>query len=410
MTHDPSAPDRRRTLQWVAAALGAAGLGLGTRAGMATTVTGPGPGPGNSSLPPLPRGPGYGTDPDLLRDYRPGDLWPLTFDPQQRQVATALCDLVLPADERSPSASAVGVVDFLDEWVSAPYPHQQQDRVAVLACLDGLGQAARVAHGTPFPSLDARSQVALFAAHPEFHKLRGLICAGFYSTPEGARDLQYIGNNPSPRFDGPSPAVQRAAGLAPLANEGDETGWLRLFDGHSLDGWQASDAPGTFSVEHGEIVAHGPRSHLFYTGAVGGHDFRDFEFEAEVMARPGSNSGVYFHTRFQPVGWPAQGYEVQVNNSHADPKRTAGLYGIADNFVAPAADNQWFLLSIRVLGKHVTTQVNGRVICDYTEPEGVQRTPDFAGRLIGSGTFALQGHDPGSEVHFRNLRVRILPR
>jgi hypothetical protein len=101
---------------------------------------------------------------------------------------------------------------------------------------------------------------------------------------------------------------------------------------------------------------------------------------------------------------------VQVNNSHGDPSRTAGLYGIVDNPVVPAADNQWFLLSIRVAGKHITTRVNGRVVCDYTEPDDVQRPPQYAGRLVGSGTFALQGHDPGSEVHFRNLRVRFPPR
>ncbi|MFM2287795.1 MAG: hypothetical protein RL684_938 [Pseudomonadota bacterium] len=410
MAHDPVAPDRRRTLQWVAAALGAGGLGLGTRAGAAAGASGAAAAPGASGLPPLPRGPGYGTDPDLLRDYRPGDVWPLTFNARQREVAAVLCDLVIPADGRSPSASAVGVVGFIDEWVSAPYARQQADRVPVLDCLDALEQAAQAQHGGPYATLAAPAQVALFTQHAGFQKLRGLVCAGFYSTPEGARDLQYMGNSPSVQFAGPSPTVQRAAGYAPVADEAGEAGWISLFDGHTLEGWQASDAPGTFSVVHGELVAHGARSHLFYTGPVAGHEFRDFEFEAEVMTRPGANSGVYFHTRFQPTGWPSQGYEVQVNNSHADPKRTAGLYGVADNFVAPAADNQWFLLSIRVLGKRVTTQVNGRVICDYTEPEGVQRPPEFSGRLLGSGTFALQGHDPGSETHYRNLRVRLLPR
>jgi len=414
MGHDPVAPDRRRTLQWVASALGAGSLGLQARAnGMATTAGdghAPATGTHHGLLRPLPQGPGYGTDPELLRDYRPGDVWPLIFTERQRQIAAVLCDLVLPADERSPSASAVGVVGFLDEWVSAPYPRQQADRAAVIGCLDGLESAAQAAHGTPFLALEADAQLALFRQHPGFQKVRGLVAAGFYSTPEGARDLQFIGNNPSPQFAGPSPEVQRAAGLAPLAAEGTETGWISLFDGRTLDGWQASEAPGTFSVQHGEIVAHGPRSHLFYVGPVANHAFQDVEFEAEVMARPGSNSGVYFHTRYQQDGWPDRGYEVQVNNSHADPSRTAGLYGIVDNPAVPAADNQWFLLSIRVAGKHITTRVNGRVVCDYTEPENVQRPPQYAGRLVGSGTFALQGHDPGSEVRFRNLRVRFPPR
>ena len=55
------------------------------------------------------------------------------------------------------------------------------------------------------------------------------------------------------------------------------TGWHSLFDGKSLEGWRASDAPGTFSVRDGAIVVKGPRSHLFYVGPVRGHDFRDFE-------------------------------------------------------------------------------------------------------------------------------------
>ena len=405
--------DRRRSIQWVLAALGTGGLGLRTAAagsgsseGTATGMAGAAP----QRLAPLPKGPGYGTDPDLLRDYRPGDLWPLSFSAAHKRTAAAVCDLILPADERSPSASALGVVDFLDEWISAPYPDQKRDRGIVLTGLEALEAGALSAQGRAFAELDADAQLAIFEPLPCFARLRALTAAGFYSTPEGAHDLGFAGNKPSVHFAGPPPEVLRAAGLAPLVNEGDEAGWISLFDGQTLAGWQASDAPGTFSVAQGELIAHGPRSHLFYVGAVNQHDFRDFDFEAEILTRPHANSGVYFHTRFQAEGWPEQGYEVQVNNSHTDPSRTAGLYGIADNLVVPASDNQWFLLSIRVQGRQVVTRVNGRVICDYTEPEGVQRPPDYAGRLLGRGTFALQGHDPGSEIHYRNIRVRPLPR
>src|SRR5258707_582110 len=186
-------------------------------------------------------------------------------------------------------------------------------------------------------------------------------------------------------------------------------GWISLFDGKTLDGWKASDKPGTFSVENGEIVVHGERSHLFYLGDVHGHDFKNFEVKADVMARHGSNSGFYFHTAWQEAGWPDKGFEVQVNNSHKDPKRTAGLYDIVDNYEAPAKDDEWFTLYIKVEGKHVITKVNDKVIIDYTEPESYQPKPNHPGRKIDHGTFALQGHDPGSEVHFKNIFVKPLP-
>src|SRR4051812_8246801 len=95
-------------------------------------------------------------------------------------------------------------------------------------------------------------------------------------------------------------------------------GWQLLFNGVSLDGWKASDKPGTFSVANGQIVVRGPTSHLFYLGPVQHHDFTDFELRLDVMTYPGANSGVYFHTEWQEKGWPEKGYEVQVNNSHAD--------------------------------------------------------------------------------------------
>ena len=186
-------------------------------------------------------------------------------------------------------------------------------------------------------------------------------------------------------------------------------GWVSLFDGKSLAGWKVNEKPETFSVKDGEIVVRGDRAHLFYDGPVANHDFQNFEFKADIMAKKTANSGVYFHTAFQPDGWPAKGYEVQVNNTHGDPKKTAGLYGIKDNFEAPAKDDEWFTLSIKVEGKRVVTKVNNKVITDYTEEENAKREGQFAQRLISRGTFALQGHDPGSEVHFKNIFVKVLP-
>jgi hypothetical protein len=200
-----------------------------------------------------------------------------------------------------------------------------------------------------------------------------------------------------------------ALALPVFAADSDPGGWQTLFDGKSLDGWQASEKPGTFSVENGELIVHGQRSHLFYVGPVHNHDWTNFEIKADIMAKHGANSGVYFHTEFQQEGWPEKGYEVQVNNTHADPKKTAGLYAVKDNFDKVADDDVWFTMSIKVEGKHVVTKVNDKVVTDYTEEQPPQRTPDHQLRFLSHGTFALQGHDPGSEVHYKNIMVRALP-
>ncbi len=186
-------------------------------------------------------------------------------------------------------------------------------------------------------------------------------------------------------------------------------GWVSLFDGKTLDGWKVGENAASFKVEDGAIVINGPRAHLYYVGPVGKHDFKNFEFKADVMTTPGSNSGIYFHTAYQEGGWPSKGYEVQVNNSHTDPKRTAGLYSVQDVFDPPAKDGEWFTMQIVVQGKRVTTTVNGKLLVDYTEPEGVQRPTDMAGRVLSSGTFALQGHDPNSKVFVKNIMVKVLP-
>ena len=177
-------------------------------------------------------------------------------------------------------------------------------------------------------------------------------------------------------------------------------GWVPLFDGRSLAGWRASEHPATFSVRDGEIVVHGPRAHLFYDGPVMRHAFTDFEFAADVLTRPGANSGIFVRTAYQPAGWPSQGYEVQVNNSHTDWRRTGSLYAVQDVREA-GEDGRWFAMRVAVRGRRVQVFVDGRQVVDYTEPDGAPT------RLTG-GTVALQGHDPGSEVHYRNVRVRAL--
>ena len=186
-----------------------------------------------------------------------------------------------------------------------------------------------------------------------------------------------------------------------------EEGWISLFDGSTLDGWKVNENPETFSVENGAIVVNGQRSHLFYMGGVNGHNFKNFELKLEVMTFPGSNSGIYFHTQFQEKGFPSIGHEVQVNVSHTDWRRSGSIYGVVHVDTVPVVDNQWYTQHIIVKDKMVRILIDGKLILEYTEPNTT--TEPRTGRTISDGTFALQGHDPGSKVLFRNIRVKVLP-
>lgn len=188
-----------------------------------------------------------------------------------------------------------------------------------------------------------------------------------------------------------------------------EKGFVSLFNGKDLTGWTlAKENEGTFTVHDGAIVAKGNRCHIFYTGPVNNHDFKNFELKVDVMTLANSNGGIYFHTAYQETGWPAKGFEVQVNNTHKDWRKTGGLYAVADNKDAVAQDGKWFTEHIVVKDKHVTIYVDGKKTSEWDQPADWQAPKDMPGRAIGSGTIALQGHDPGSTVHYRNIRIKAL--
>ena len=186
-------------------------------------------------------------------------------------------------------------------------------------------------------------------------------------------------------------------------------GWISLFDGKTFNGWKVGDHDSTFKIENGAIKVNGPVAHLFYVGDVHQHEFKNFEFKAQVMTLPGSNSGIYFHTAYQEKSWPQKGYEVQVNNSHTDWRRTGSLYAVQDVKEVYVKDNEWFTESFTVEGKHVIVKINDKTVVDYTEPDNVKREAGSEGRVLSSGTFALQGHDPNSKVYFKNIMVKVLP-
>lgn len=194
--------------------------------------------------------------------------------------------------------------------------------------------------------------------------------------------------------------VAAALLLTPFAGSAeDKDGWISLFNGKNFDGWKIGDAKqGKWKIENGNIVANGPVSHLYTI-----KEFKNFEFKAEVMTTPGSNSGIYFHTKYQETGFPGTGYESQVNVSHGDPVKTGSLWGVVKLYETPAKDNKWWEQHIIVRGQNIVVKINGKTVLDYTEPKGVQ-----GGRKISSGSFALQAHDPKSVIYYRNLRVKPL--
>jgi len=208
-------PDRRTAIKWMLTASASTTLlssfATATPSTEAAAVTGS----------------GYGTDPRLQKTYQPGELWPLTLSEAQRVTAAALCAVIIPADATSPSAAQLHVHDFIDEWISAPYPTQALDRTLILDCLKWIEAEAQRRFSRNFSILTDREKTAIcddvcfvktatpaFAdAAKLFTRFRDLTAGGFYTTPEGMKDLGYIGNIPLASFDGPPPEVLKKLGL-----------------------------------------------------------------------------------------------------------------------------------------------------------------------------------------------------
>lgn len=215
----PQRMDRRDAIKWMMTAVASmALLDRGMFAASAAEVAKSGPKPGV----------GYGTDPDLLKAYKPGDFWPLSFTDGQRATAAALCDVIIPADEKGPGAMALKVHEFIDEWISAPYPGHAEDKQVVIEGLAWLDDESQKRFSAPFVKLTAQQKAAICDdicsmanGKPEFlkgaqffRKFRDLAAGGYYSTPEGMKDIGYTGNVALEKFEGPPPEVLKQLGLA----------------------------------------------------------------------------------------------------------------------------------------------------------------------------------------------------
>jgi hypothetical protein len=196
------------------------------------------------------------------------------------------------------------------------------------------------------------------------------------------------------------------AATAPLLAGEVEPGFTSLFDGKTFNGWKPAEVnKETWKIEEGAFVTRGKTCHLFYVGDQA--PFKNFDLKVDVKTDHNANGGIYFHTKYQTEGWPRAGFECQVNNTHTDWIRTGSLYGLVNLSASPALDDAWYTQEIIVRGDTVTVLINGARLLQYHEPPGAQPGKDFE-RKLGEGTFALQAHDPGSVVRYKNIRVKRL--
>ena len=168
---------------------------------------------------------GYGKDPDLISPTTP---WPLLLSDGQIKACVAIIDLLVPADDKGPAASEVGVQHFINEWISAPYPTQNEDRDLIFPGLLWLDAEAKKRGNAVFASLVESKQIAMlddlsdgFDRAPSsavrqmkpvqfFCKMRRLSLGGYYTTARGMEDLAYIGNEAiAGDYPGPSEAAMR---------------------------------------------------------------------------------------------------------------------------------------------------------------------------------------------------------
>lgn len=184
--------------------------------------------------------------------------------------------------------------------------------------------------------------------------------------------------------------------------------WKPLFNGKNMDGWKISENPDSFKVEDGVIKVAGPRAHAFYDGEINDGEFKDFELIAEVKTMPKANSGIFFHTEYQDNDWPSKGYEVQVNQSHGDWRKTGSLYSFNDVKEVHVEDGEWYTQHIIVKGNKVTVKVNDKTVMEYDESNDENRPDNAGAKKLDKGTFALQAHDPESVVYFRSIKVKVL--
>jgi len=208
----------------------------------------------------------------------------------------------------------------------------------------------------------------------------------------------------------PVPAAKGSAPVASLATPGsrlgkvDSEGFTVIFDG-TWDGWLVNERPDSWKIADGALRASGERSHCFYIGALA--PFKDFELKVDILTEPGSNGGVYIHTKYQDSGWPWGGYETQVNQTQGDWRKSGSVYAVQDVKEIHVKDHQWYTHHVVVKGDTVRIYLDGKLVNEFKEEPGRKPGKDFE-RKLNQGTIAFQAHDPKSVVYYKNVRVKRL--
>jgi hypothetical protein len=184
------------------------------------------------------------------------------------------------------------------------------------------------------------------------------------------------------------------AAVPGFASDENPFGWKRIFDGKTLNGWKAAERPENWTVEEGELVGQHGRSHLFYMDEM----CENCEFFAEVKISHAGNSGMYFRVKEFPAKGP-NGYEAQVNSTNQDPVKTGSLYKFWDITEQLISDDTWFSQHIIANGNHIIIKVDDKVVVDFVDDKNT----------YDKGYLALQQHNEGSVVRYRNIMFKKLP-
>lgn len=193
--------------------------------------------------------------------------------------------------------------------------------------------------------------------------------------------------------------------LRPLGSE-------QLFSGKDLSGWRL--VPGgvsEFQVKENTIHVKNGRGYL-----ESEKQWADFVLQAEIRTNGKHlNSGIFFRALPGTVKNPADGYECQVRNQWEGNDRnkpvdfgTGAIYRRVAARRVVSDDNQWFTMTLVARGSHFSVWVNGFQTTDWTD----QRKPHLnprEGLRTAPGHFSLQGHDPTTDLNFRNIRISEYP-
>jgi len=155
-------------------------------------------------------------DPDYSKPY--SVPWEKMMSADELKATTLLADIILPKDANGPAASEVGVPDFINEWISAPYEAQHDDSEIIRGGLGWLNTESFRRFDKGFADLAAAQQIQIVddirdaskvkprhrAGARFFKKFRQLCLGGYYTHSATWKQLGYIGNI---SMGGPFPGV-----------------------------------------------------------------------------------------------------------------------------------------------------------------------------------------------------------